>query len=75
MIITKRAGTNELKNGLNSKLRAIALPIREINSKDSPIATPKNIFLPSVTSLVDPKIKSIDNKTIAINDTGFASLL
>ena len=46
IIITRRDGAKEINNGLISKLRAIAPPIREINSKDNPIATPKNIFLP-----------------------------
>ena len=69
------AGTKELSNGLKSKLNASAPPIREINSKDRPIATPKNIFLPRVASLVDPKIKSIANKIIAIRVIGFTSLL
>jgi hypothetical protein len=64
----------ELSNGLNSKLKDIAPPIREINSNDNPIATPKNIFLPKVASLLEPKIKSIANKIIAISDIGLTSL-
>ena len=69
------AGTKVLSNGLKSKLNARAPPIREISSKDKPIATPKNIFLPSVASLVDPNIKSIANKIIAMRVIGFTSLL
>ena len=69
------AGTKVLSNGLKSKLNASAPPIREINSKDRPIATPKNIFLPRVASLVDPKINSIANKIIAMRVIGFTSLL
>ena len=75
MIITKSGGTKELRNGLKSKLRATAPPIREINSNDNPIATPKNIFLPKVASRLDPKINSIANKIIAIRDIGLTSLL
>ncbi|MGB0754740.1 MAG: hypothetical protein ACPGQB_06765, partial [Candidatus Pseudothioglobus sp.] len=62
MIITKKGGAKELRNGSKSKLRAIAPPIREINSKDNPIATPKNIFLPKVASRLDSKINSIPSK-------------
>ena len=75
MIIAKREGTNEQSNGLNSKLSAIAPLIREMSSNDKPIATPKNIFLPRVTSRVEPKIKSIAIKIIAIRDKGLTSLL
>ena len=75
MIITKKGGAKELRNGSKSKLRAIAPPIREINSNDNPIATPKNIFLPKVASRLEPNIKSIANKIIAIRDIGFTSLL
>ena len=64
-----------LTNGLKSKLNAIAPPIREINSKDRPIAIPKNIFLPRVASLVDPKINNIANKIIATRVIGFTSLV
>ena len=75
MIITKRVGAKELSNGLKSKLKAIAPPNREINSNDNPIATPKNIFLPKVASLLEPKINNIANKIIAISDNGLAILL
>ena len=75
IIITRTDGVKEINNGLISKLRAIAPPIREINSKDNPIATPKNIFLPKVASRLDPKINSIASKIIAIRDIGLTSLL
>ena len=75
MIITKRVGAKELSNGLKSKLKASAPPIRDINSKDNAIATPKNIFLPKVASLLEPKINNIANKIIAISDNGLAILL
>ena len=69
------AGTKVVRNGLKSKLNASAPPIREINSKDRPIANPKNIFLPRVASRVDPKMNSIANRIIAIRDIGFTILL
>ena len=69
------AGTKVLSIGLKSKLNASAPPIREINSKDSPIATPKNIYLPRVASRVDPKMNSIANRIIAISVIGFTILL
>ena len=47
------AGKIELTKGLKLKLNASAPPIREINSKERPKATPKKIFLPNVASLVD----------------------
>ena len=75
MIITKSGGAKELRNGSKLKLKAIAPPIREINSNDNPIATPKNTFLPRVASRLEPKIKSIANKIIAISDIGLTSLL
>ena len=75
MIINESAGIKELSNGLNSKLNAIAPPTLEINSNDKPIATPKNIFLPKVTSRVEPKINSIAIKIIAISDKGLTTLL
>ena len=68
-------GEKEVQNGLNSRLKEIAPANLETNSKDKPITTPKKIFLPRVMSLVDPKIKSIANKIIAIRDIGFSNLL
>ena len=69
------AGTKVISNGLKFKLNASAPPIRENNSNDKAIATPKNIFFPSVASLVDPKIKSIANKIIATRVIGLTNLL
>ena len=68
--ITKEEGNIVLIRGLKSKLNAIAPAIRDNISNDNPRATPKNIFLPKVASLVDPKMKSIANKIIAISVTG-----
>ena len=63
-------GNIELNNGLKSKLSAIALATLDNISNDNPSATPKNIFRPRVTSLVDPKINNIASKTIAIRVKG-----
>ena len=63
-------GNIELKKGLKSKPNAIALVTLDNISNDNPSATPKNIFLPKVTSLVDPKINNIASKIIAIRVTG-----
>ena len=63
-------GNIELKKGLKSKLSAIALATLDNISNDNPSATPKNIFLPKVTSLVDPKMNNIASKIIAIRVIG-----
>ena len=63
-------GNIELNKGLKSKPSAIALATLDNISNDNPSATPKNIFLPRVTSLVDPKMNNIASKTIAIRVTG-----
>ena len=63
-------GNIELNNGLKSKLSAIALATLDNISNDNPSANPKNIFLPKVTSLVDPKINNIASKIIATRVTG-----
>ena len=63
-------GNIELNKGLKSKLSAIALATLDNISNDNPSATPKNIFLPKVTSLVDPKINNIASKIIAIRVIG-----
>jgi hypothetical protein len=63
-------GNIELNKGLKSKLSAIALATLDNISNDNPSATPKNIFLPKVTSLVDPKINNIASKIIATRVTG-----
>ena len=60
----------ELNKGLKSKLSAIALATLDNISNDKPSATPKNIFLPKVTSLVDPKMNNIASKIIAIRVMG-----
>ena len=69
------AGKIELIKGLKLKLNASAPPIREINSKERPKATPKKIFLPNVASLVDPNINNIAINIIAIRVNGLTSLL
>ena len=74
-MIAKKAGKIELISGLKSKFNAIVPPIRDINSNDKPIATPKNIFLPKDASLVEPKTKSIAIKIIAVRVNGFRTLL
>ena len=63
-------GNRELNKVLKSKLSAIALATLDNISNDNPSATPKNIFLPKVTSLVDPKINNIASKIIAIRVIG-----
>ena len=63
-------GNIELNKGLKSKPSAIALATLDSISNDNPRATPKNIFLPRVTSLVDPKMNNIASKIIAIRVTG-----
>ena len=63
-------GNIELKKGLKSNPNAIALATLDNISNDNPSATPKNIFLPNVTSLVDPKINNIASKIIAIRVIG-----
>ena len=63
-------GNIELNKGLRSKPNAIALAILDSISNDRPSVTPKNIFLPKVTSLVDPKMNNIASKIIAIRVTG-----
>ena len=68
-------GRIELSKGLNSKLKAIAPPTRESNSKDNPREAPKNIFLPNVTSLVEPNMNNIANRIIATNVAGLTNLL
>ena len=73
--ITKTAGSEELISGLKSKLNAIAPPIRDNISKERASATPKNIFLPKVASLEDPKINNIAINIIAIREIGFTNLL
>ena len=64
-----------LIRGLKSKLNAIALAILDSISNDNPSATPKNIFLPSVISLVEPKMNRLVNKIIATSVTGLISRL
>ena len=63
-------GNIELNKGLKSKPSAIALATLDSISNDRPSVTPKNIFLPRVTSLVDPKMNIIASKIIAISVTG-----
>ena len=63
-------GNIELNKGLKSKPSAIALATLDNISNDNPSATPKNIFLPRVKSLVDPKMNNIASKIIAIRVTG-----
>ena len=63
-------GNIELNKGLKSKLSAIALATLDNISNDNPSATPKNIFLPKVTSLVDANINNIASKIIATRVTG-----
>ena len=63
-------GNIELIKGLKSKPSAIALATLDNISNDKPSATPKNIFLPRVTSLEDPKINSIASEIIAISVIG-----
>ena len=70
MNITVIDGNIELKKGLKSKPSAIALATLDSISNDSPSATPKNIFLPKVTSLEDPKMNIIASKIIAIRVIG-----
>ena len=73
--ITTIVGKTTLITGLKSKLNAIAPPIRDNISNDKPKAIPKNIFLPNVAFLVEPKMKSIANKIIAISVIGLISRL
>ena len=68
--MTRIAGNIVLKKGLKFKPSAIALATLDNISNDSPSATPKNIFLPKVTSLVEPKMNNIASKIIAIRVTG-----
>ena len=63
-------GNIELNKGFKSKPSAIALATLDNISNDNPSATPKNIFLPRVKSLVDPKMNNIASKIIAIRVTG-----
>ena len=63
-------GNIELNKGLKSKPSASELATLDSNSNDNPSATPKNIFLPRVASLVDPKMNNIASKIIAIRVTG-----
>ena len=56
-------------------LECMATPILDNISNDKPRETPKNIFLPNVTSRVEPKTKSIANKIIAISVIGLISRL
>jgi hypothetical protein len=48
-----------------TKRNEIAPPMRDDNSKNKAIITPKNIFLPKVASLSDPKINNIESSNIA----------
>ena len=75
IIITTTVGKTALNTGLKSKLSAMAPPIRDNSSNDKPKAIPKNIFLPNVASLVEPKMKSIANKIIATSVIGLISRL
>ena len=68
--MTTKVGNIELTKVLKSKLNAIALAILDNISNDNPSATPKNIFLPKVTSLLEPKMNNIANKIIAIRVIG-----
>ena len=68
--MTTKVGNIEVSIGLKSKLNAIALPILDNISNDNPSATPKNIFLPKVTSLIEPKMNNIANKIIEIRVKG-----
>ena len=72
-----------LTNGLKSKLNASAPPIREINSKDKPIKTPKKV--PNIPIVIDKlamcplpnflfKING-DNKTTIANILDMDSIL
>ena len=58
-------GKTALIAGSKSKLSAKAPPIRDNNSNDKPTVTPKNIFLPNVTSLVEPKMKALLIKSLS----------
>ena len=69
-MFSRVVGTIELNKGLKLKLNAIALATLENISNDKPRTTPKNIFLPKVTSLVEPKINNIAINTIAMRVTG-----
>ena len=68
--MTSIDGNIELNKWLKSKPNAIALATLDNISNDSPSATPKNIFLPKVTSLIEPKMNNIASKIIAIRVTG-----
>ena len=63
-------GNIELNKGLKSKPSAIALATLDSISNDNPRENPKKIFLPNVTSLVDPKTNNIASKIIAIRVIG-----
>ena len=69
MNITMNVGKVVIIIGLSSKPRDIALPIRDIISNDRAREMPKNIFLPKVVVLLEPKIKIIANKIIATRNT------
>ena len=64
--MTKRGGAKELSNGLNSKLNDIAPPIREINSNDNPIATPKKYkynakgYLDRIETFYDKTVEPVE---------------
>jgi hypothetical protein len=49
--------------------------MRDDNSKNKAIITPKNIFLPKVASLSDPKINNIESSNIATNVIGLTNRL
>jgi hypothetical protein len=49
--------------------------MRDANSKSKLIIIPKNIFLPNVASLSDPKINNIDNINIATKVIGLMARL
>jgi hypothetical protein len=50
------------------------MPMRDDNSKNKAIIIPKNIFLPKVASLSDPKINNIESSNIATNVIGLHAL-
>ena len=75
MNITMNVGKVVIIIGLSSKPRDIALPIRDIISNDRAREMPKNIFLPKVVVLLEPKIKIIANKIIATRVNGLTNRL